>query len=204
MTAQTIERWQEVFLFSIEIMDGSEVQMAGITEDITAFEWGDKDIEGTPLANGGRNVKWTAQGDGMCTMKCYPVDANATSGKSYSQTFNPQGTADSTDPILALGTRTRNKFQLIWTWAEDLITTITTAGQVTTADKTAYRRTVKNAYCTSFKWVSEDRAQGAEVTFKWAPFGLTGNANYKEESTSSTAIPVKTDYTTAVQFTAYS
>lgn len=203
MTAQTIESWQEVFLFSIEIMDGSEVQMAGITEDITAFELGSKDVEFTPLANGGRNVKWNPQGEGTCTMKVFPVDASATSGKSFIQTFNPQDTADSTAPIHALNTRNRDKFQLCWLWAEDLITTVSTAGAVTTADKAAYRRTAKNAYCTELKWVSDDRRQGAEVTFKWAPFGLTGNGNYKEESTSTTAIPVKTDFTTADQNSAF-
>jgi hypothetical protein len=199
MTAQTIESWQEVFLFSIQVMDGTEVQYAGITEEITNFEWGEKDVEGTPLANGGRNMKWNPQGDGTCTLKVYPVDAKLT-GNGFAQIFNPQTTADSTEPIKVVGTRNRNKYQLIFTWAEDLITTITTAGQVTTADKAAYRRTIKNAYCTNFKWVSEDRRQGAEVAFKWGAFGLTGNANYKEESTSTTAIPVKTDFTTANQF----
>lgn len=200
MTAAPPDMWQEVFLFSIEILDGSEIQYAGITEDITTFPDLTKDVEGVALANGGRRMKWTPQGDLEFTVKVTPIDCKI-GAAGVAQLFNPQATADATDPIKVLGTRTRNPHQIIFTWAEDA-EDLTTAGTETTADKQAYRFTAKNCYMTKYQLNSDDKNITAEITFKCAPFGRTGNANYKEESTESTAIPVKTDFTTANQFSA--
>jgi len=201
ITVQPPDMWQEVFLFSIEIMDGTEIQLAGITEDITSFPDMKKDVEGVAMANGGRRMKWMPEEDSEITVKITPID-DKIGGSGLTQFFHPQSTDDATDPILVLATRNRNKHQIIFTWAENL-GSLTTAGTATTADKQARRFTAKNVYVTGYKESSDDKNITAEVTFKYAPFGRTGNANYKFESTESTAIPVKTDYTTAAQWSAY-
>ena len=194
MTASTPDAWQELFLFSIQIKDGTEIQYAGITEDITGLDFGDKDIEGVALANGGRVVKHMPQADESVTVKVWPTDAKIGT-KGVVQLFHPQNTADSTDPILVENTRNRNKHQLIFTWAEN-IGSLSTAGTVTTTDKAAYRITIKNAYMTSYKPSLDDKNLSAEITFKWAPFDKDGNSNKKEESTISTAIPAATTFVT--------
>ena len=53
MTASpgTPDMWQETFLFSVETLDGAEIQFAGITEEITTLPDMTKDIEGKVLAN---------------------------------------------------------------------------------------------------------------------------------------------------------
>jgi len=195
------DAWQETFLFSIEDMDGDEVQFAGITEDITGMDFGDKDIEGIALANGGRIVKWTPQADESVTLKVWAVDAN-TDGEGVAQLFNWQSTEDSTDPIRVLNSRLRKPFQLIFTWADNL-SSLSTAGTATTADHAAYRITIKNAYMTSYKPSFDDKNMSAEITFKWTPFGREGTENKMEESTVSTAIPVKTSFTGATRYDAF-
>jgi len=193
MTAVTPDAWHEVFLFSIQIKGGSEIQYAGITENITGLEFGDKDIEGVPMANGGRTTKWVPQPDESVTLKMWPTDAKLT-GAGVVQLFHPQSTADSTDPICVENTRLRNLHQIIFTWAEN-IADLATAGTATTANKAAYRITAKNAYMTSYKPSNDDHNLSAEITFKWPPFAKDGTSNKKEESTITTAIPVATSFT---------
>jgi len=195
MTAVTPDAWQELFLFSIQIKDGSEIQYAGMTEEVTGFDFGDKDIEGVALANGGRVVKHTPQADESVTVKVWPTDAKIGT-KGVVQLFHPQSTPDSTDPILVENTRNRNKHQIIFTWAEN-IEDLSTAGTATTADKAAYRITAKNAYMTSYKPGMDDKNLMAEMTFTWPPFDKDGNSNKKEESTTSTAIPAATSFVTS-------
>lgn len=202
MAAAPPDKWQEVFLVGIQEMDGSFVEYAGITEDITEWEIGDKEFEGKPMANGGRRASWTPQGDGTITLKITPIDAKL-DGNGMIQLFNPQTADDSTDPIKVLNTRNRNKYQIVLTWAEDLLTTISNTTSATTADKQAYRVTAKNAYVVKHKHDMGDKEHTAEVTFKWPAFGKTGNSNYKEESTESTAIPAPSDFTTANQWSAF-
>jgi len=200
ITAQSIEQWQEVVRIGIEIMDGSEVQYAGIVNDIPTFPELTKDIEGQPLANGGRRVKWTPSGDLEFTFKIFPINCELT-GEGMKQLFDPQDSAE-TAPFKVVGTRNRNVHQIMFLWAED-IEDLATAGAVTTSDKAAWRMSVKNAYCTKYQDQRDDLNIMAEVTFKCAPFGKTANANYKNESTTTTAIPAKAAFTTANRYDAY-
>lgn len=203
MTAANLpDAWQETFLFSMEDLDGDEVQFAGITEDITGMDFGDKDIEGVALANGGRIVKFTPMGDESVTLKVWPVDAS-TDGEGVVQMFHWQATEDSTDPIRVLNTRTRKAYQIIFLWADNS-DNLTTAGTATTEDHAAYRITIRNAIMTSYKPSFDDKNMSAEITFKWTPFSRDGVANKMEESTVTTAIPVKTAFTTANRYSAFS
>lgn len=201
ITANSPDIWDEVFLVSLEKMDGSEVQMAGIIEDLN-FDLGDKPMEGIAIANGGRLRSHIPQDDEMITLKVYEVDAKLT-GKGLVQFFHPQITADATDPILVLNTRTRAVHQVIVSWAENL-STYSTAGQISTADKAAYRLTAKNVEIVGYKPGNDDKKFSAEITLKWTPFGRDGYSNKKQESTATTAIPAKTAFTTANQYSAYS
>lgn len=193
MAAVVPDAWHEMFLFSIQVKGGTAIEYAGITEDITGFDFGDKDVEGVAIANGGRVMKWTPQADESVTVKVWPTDAKLT-GDGVVQLFHPQTADDATDPILVQNTRLRDTYQIIFSWFED-IESFSVAGSVSTADKAAYRMTAKNVYMTSYKPSLEDKNLSAEVTFKWGPFAKDATSNKKEESTSSTAIPAATSYT---------
>ena len=198
MTAYLPDTWNETFLFGVEDMDGDEVQFAGITEDITGLDFGEKGMDGIAIANGGRLNKFTPQGDESVTLKVWERDCG-TDGAGFAQLFNWLGTEDTTDPLLVPNTRTRKPFQIIFTWADNL-SSLATAGTATVADHAAYRISIRNAFITSRKINFDDKNMNAEITFKWTPFGRDSYANKKEESTESTAIPVKTDFTSANRY----
>ena len=185
--ANAPDSYKEVCLVGIiDLTGAAEVQWAGMTEDITAMDWGDKAIEGMPLVNGGRVVKWTPQSDESVTMKICPVTA-IKNGTGAVQWFHPKSTADSTQPIAVDNTRRRDTHRIILTWANELPAT---AGATISADgtTTCYRVQIVNAYCTSYKPSFDDKHFSAEVTFKWTPFNKAGVANKREESCDGSAI----------------
>lgn len=165
---------------------GSEIQFAGFTEDITALDWGDRDIEGIPLVNGGRIVKAMPMDDESITLKLYPVDALLDDAGSpevangVAQLFHPQTTEDVTQPIVVDNTINRRRFGIILLWANTLPAT---AGAIPAGSVNAYRIQVINAYMTSYKANYDDKSFSAEVTLKWAPFQKDASANKREEST---------------------
>lgn len=185
MTADTYpDAWQELCLIGIIPSGGAMTAFAALTEDITAMDWGEKDIEGAPLVGGGRVVKITPMTDESVTLKMWPVSALLT-GTGVSQLMHQQTADDSTDPIEVLNTNTRRKFGLIFLWAKTLPATAQT---LPTANIAAYRIMVVNAYCTSYKPSFDDKNLSAEITFKWTPFNKSGTANKIEESTISTQL----------------
>lgn len=191
----TPDAWKEVCLIGIILEGGSEVQFAGLTEDITAMDWMEKDIEGIPLLNGGRVVKHNLSNEESITLKVYDVDALvATPGPV--QWFHTQGTPDSTHPVVVDNTRTRTKHGIIILWAETLPAT---AGALPAASKTAYRIQIINAYMTAYKPSFDDKIKSAEITFKWTPFQKGAGANKREESTDGT-VQLAAAITTATSF----
>ena len=173
------DAWKELCLIGIIPAGGSETAWAGMTEDITGLDFGDKDIEGMPLANGGRVVKYTPMADESVTLKIYPVSA-LLSGTGAVQWFHPQSSESSVEPIVVDNTVTRIKHRLILLWATTLPAT---AGTATGAGIAAYRIQIVNAFMTSYKPNFDDKLFSAEVTFKWAPFQKDATANKREEST---------------------
>lgn len=173
------DMWKEVCLIGIIQSDnsGTEVAYAGLTEDITGIDIGDKDITGIPLLNGGRVVNFTPQGDCSVTMKVVPVTAKVDSS-GIVQGFYPQSTLDSVQPILVDATRTRNTHRLIFLWAGTLPAT---AG-AHVSDTCSMRLQVVNAYMTGYKPSFDDKRLTAEITFKWAPFNKSAVANERWES----------------------
>ena len=181
------DQWQEVCLIGVIPEGDAEIAFGGITSEISALDWGDKEIEGIANVSGGRLVKQTPQADEMITLKLHPITAQVdaeTTATGIAQLFHPQTTADSTQPIVVDNTRNRKKFGLILLWAETLPAT---AGALPAASKTAYRIQVVNAYMTSYKMNYDDKVLTADVTFKWTPFVKAGTSNKREESTDGSA-----------------
>ena len=181
------EAWQELCRISI-IPNlggaGAALSFEGMTEDISGMEWGEKDIEGVVLLNGGRIAKYVSMTDESLTLKIYDINAENTANEGAVQLFHKQATADVTQPIAVNNTITRETFGIILLWAETLPAT----GILLPAEsKTAYRIQITNAYMTSYKPNFDDKIKSAEVTFKWTPFQQDGTSNKREESTDGTA-----------------
>ena len=192
------DAFKEVCLIGIIRESGSEIQFAALTEDITAFDWADKDIEGMPLVNGGRVAKWNPQGDESITMKVYPVTA-LQDGTGVVQWFHPPATADSTQPIAVDNVRTRASHRLILTWAYPTLPATAGASISNDGKTTSYRIQVVNAYMTSYKPNFDDKIFSAEITFKWTPYNKAGVANKREESCNGSAVlPVAGTSSTAL------
>ena len=196
-TAGTLpDAWKEVCRISIIAEGGSAVVLDGMTEDITAMDWGEKDITGKALLNGGRVVQFTSMTDESITFKGYDTLATDAATNSLVQFFHKQTTADTTQPIVVDNTITRQKFGLIILWAETLPANASTVPDIS---KTAYRVQVINAYMTMYKPSFSDKLKSAEFKFKWAPFAKDATRNKREESTDGTAQLAAT-ITTATSF----
>lgn len=187
----SLDAWKEFCLIGIipeaypsGAGGGSCIEFAGLTEDITAMDWGEKDIEGVPLLNGGRVVKHTSMTDESITLKMYPVDAlldNASDvANGVVQLFHPQTTEDTTQPVAVDNSIYRRRFGIILLWSETLPSL---SDALPAASKKAYRVQIVNAYMTSYKLSFDDKIMSAECTFKWSPFDKAAARNKREDST---------------------
>lgn len=195
------DAWKEVCLISILPGSGTFQCFATLTEDITAMDWGDKDIEGIATIKGGRIAKFTPQGDESITLKVYPITAlHSESGvgtaTGVAQWFNPPTSDDASMPIVVDNTLNRDKHGIVILWAETLPGSATT---VPASSKTAYRIQIRNAYMTSYKPSFDDKTFSAEITLKWTPFDKDGGANKREESTDG-SVDLATAMTTSTAF----
>lgn len=181
-----------------------EIAFAGIIEDVTGMDWGDKEIEGKALVNGGRVATYTPMGDESITFKVYPVDVLVDTGgtaNGVAQLFHPQYpsgtfTEDTTQPVVVDNSRYRHKHGIILLWAE---TYPATAGTLPAISKAAMRVQIINAYMTRYKPSFDGKTLTAEVTFKWTPFAKDGTRNKREESTDG-SVQLAAAITTATSY----
>lgn len=176
----TTEVWTELAKIGIlrDTPDGSpEIQFAGMVEDVTAFDYGEKDIEGVPLLSGGRVVKRVPMTDESITLKVVPVTVTPQEG------IQPYlaGTADTSDPYSVLLENARQKHRVVILWATTLPATASEIPKVGGNTVEARRITIANAYCTKAAPSFDDKYMSGEIIFKWAPFKKDGTSNRKEE-----------------------
>jgi len=166
-------------------VNDTDIQFAAMTEDITAMDWGEKDIEGRPLVNGGRAVRRIPMTDESITMKIFPVSTNA-DGTGGIPFFHPQnwtafGIGAASNTVSNDLKRAKHQVVLLWT-----TTPVATANTVPVAGNPAYRIQVINAYMTKYTPSFDDKTKSAEVTFKWAPFNKSAVGNKQEDSCGAT------------------
>ena len=180
------DEWDEFCLIAIQKKGGSDVEYQALTEDITALEWMEKDIQAKPLVNGGRVTQRVSfDGPEGVTFKMYPVSAD-TDGTGVVQQFHPilSGTEDTTDPIVVPNSLRRDTYRIVMLWTTELPDDGTlTATTVPTAGYPSWRIQIFNAYMTQYKPSYDGKMWSAEVTFKWAPFTKAAARNKIEEST---------------------
>lgn len=193
MTDFSAGAWSETCLISITPLDGTEVQLAAMTETVD-IDMGDKDIEQVATLIGGRVIKKVPQDITTITFEGYPIGISTANNKGLSQFFHMTNAAtyDTTEPLAVSSTLGRDLFRVCILWSE---VAPATATAVTTATKAAYRFTVANAYMTSMKPSFTDGILKFTFAFKVAPFNKQGTAQIHEESTeTTTALPVLSTY----------
>jgi len=201
MTTTTVDAFTEFCRITISEKGGTDYDFEGMTEDISAMDWGEKDIEGIATVKGGRIVKRTPMTDESITLKVYPTSAKlGADNEGFIQHFHPQtGDAiqglvadDDSQPIAVKNSHARKTYRLLILWSSLLPADAATQPA---AGEAAYRIQVVNAYMTSFKPSFDDKIISAEATFKWAPFDKDGAYNKVEESTDgSSQLPAVTAF----------
>lgn len=197
----TDDAWQETCLIAISAEGGSDVQFAALTETID-FDRGDKDIEGVPLVNGGRVVKWNPEGDTTITFEAYPLEAGTDTGSEGKGFYDLMNTQDATVPIRVLNDHTRTRYRILCLWTND--TTVTTAQSATTDTFSALRLGFADVYFTSVKPSFTDGILKYTIMAKLAPYNKAADANLLEESAAGTTVtdilPAIASYTTSAKF----
>ena len=173
----TTENYSELALIGVMgENDSSELQFAAMAEDITGWEFGEKEFEGKPLLNGGRIRKRTPMTDESITLKVVPIGV-ARDGTGMAQHLS--GTALSSAPYSVLNTNNHEKHRLVIVTADNLPAT---ASGAVAANQTAYRMTVTNAEVIKASPSFDDKDFTGEITFKWTPFKKDKKSNKMEES----------------------
>lgn len=188
--------WQEQALITIEKIDATlgQYEFSSLTETID-IDQGDKDIEGVPLVNGGRVVKYTPEGDTSVSLDMYVTGVNGLAATPTGIANLFHGFAGETGS----NTTVRDKFRVTILWTSD--TTCTNASSTATAASTSSQRfAIANAYVTSYKTSFTDGIQKVSATFKIAPFNKTGTANILEEQTDDTSLTALSAYTATTNF----
>ena len=186
------EAWDELALISVLEQGGAETAFEGIVEDISAIDFGEKDIESLPMVSGGNVVRKIPMSQESITLTMIPIGAGfptETTATGIMQLFHPGtnesgGSDDATVPITVPNTLFRRKYKLTILWSTTLpadAVTLPAAGDY------AKRIEIFNAYLTTVNHSFDDKILKVEATFKWSPFQKDGTRNMIVESTDDTA-----------------
>lgn len=181
MVSDFPDSWKEVALLTL--YDGTTKQNFALITESFDIATGEKGMEGLATVAGGRIKKYTPETDTEFTAKIIPVGVGLTTETSMTgfwQRFQPQGTADATDPIQASVSRTRNTYTTCVMWATTLPADAVLAPASSVA---ALRFTMHQSEITSLKhtFTTSDGLM-ADVTIKTIPFDKSGIANVIFES----------------------
>lgn len=181
MSAVNDGSYSEICLVGITVKDGSAVQFASYIElDSIDPQEGDKDISTAVMANGGRVVKKTPQGDSEVSLKLYEIEIGT--GASLAQAYH--GTSDASEPLESTNTRTRNLVQAAFLWTDD--TAAATAEGTTASGNYARRLAFKDLRITSYKEAIEDGTLVINVTLKGPAFTQAASGLVTRQSVKST------------------
>lgn len=194
------DAWLETCKIVITAIGGSDLNAAGVTETID-IDPGSKDLQGIPLVNGGRVMKYMAQEDAQFTIEAYPLQAGTDSGTTLLGFWDLMNTVDSSIPIRVVSDRTRKKCRILVLWTND--TGNTGAAAVTNATYSAYRIGAADGLFTSIKSAFTDGILKFTCIYKTPTFDKAAAANFMEESAgggTSDTLPAIAAYTVSNKF----
>jgi hypothetical protein len=195
--------WQEVALMSISKEGGSEVNFHSITDTMN-FEFGEKDVSGKAMLNGGRVMLWSPEEDTKFTFECYPSGIGTYSGTEALGVLDMKYQKSATEnPQQVFSSIQRDKHRITVMWAED--TTVTTATGASGAGKEAARYSMTDVYITNVTPDYSEKHLKYIVTAKCGVRDRLANPNMMFESTTgagTTQLAALAPYTSTVKFRA--
>ena len=193
------DMWDEVFLMSVELAAGTEIQMATII-DPTSLEFGPGDYpsESKPNAAGGRLWSQNPEEDGEITFDIWGIELDITSGVGLFQQFIG-GAADASEPLTsdiawpAGVNRVRDLYRIAILFTND--PAATTAAGATAASTDSFRFYANDCRFIGLKPSFSDGQLKQTATFKFKPFSKAGTAkNYAFQSGDQTALVALANY----------
>jgi len=172
MGALIDNHWTQTCLMAIAVKNGSYVQMAALTDEIT---WGgeEQDLAMKTLLNGGNMKRHTPMTISEVSFKAYPAEIS-----TFVQTFYGD-TSDTSQPLAVTNTLTKKEIRLINLWVDNFTHVDASASVTTTAAMRAVKDGGTMTKCTPF-WT--DNEQGFDITIKFTPFTTAAVGNLKWES----------------------
>lgn len=175
--------WQEKALVSVTPKGGSEVQFEA---DLSEIGWtgGAKDVEGTPLLNGGRMRERSAQEDFEFTGTLYITGISTAEGTGISEWFHgSDDQKDSKSTVYEYQTsHARDDFRISVLFTNDTSDNLSAESAVGADDNVeAYRWIMKDAQLTEYEPNFDDMVLEVEVTFVASPFDDSANSNVREQ-----------------------
>jgi len=183
--ASTVDgTWSEFCKIGICAQSGTEVEFQSITETVD-IDIGDKDFDVMSTLGGGRVVKFTPEEPITITLEAYATQAGTDTGTTGKGFFDLMNTADASQPVTISADRKRNPYRLVILWTDDNVNT--GASKSILSSKNALRIAAADGRFTSVKESFTDGIAKFTIIYKVKPFDSSGNANFKVESTDTTA-----------------
>jgi len=197
--ASTVDgTWSEFCKVGICAQSGTEVEFQSITETVD-IDIGDKDFDVMSTIGGGRVVKFTPEEPITITLEAYATQAGTATGTIGQGFFDLMNTADTSQPIQISADRKRNPYRLVILWTDD--NTNAGASKSILSSKNALRIVAADGRFTSVKESFTDGIAKFTIIYKVKPFDSSGNANFKVESTDTTAaIDALSSYTSSTKW----
>jgi len=183
--ASTVDgTWSEFCKIGICAQSGTEVEFQSITETVD-IDIGDKDFDVIATLSGGRVVKFTPQEPITITFEAYATQAGTATGTTGEGFFDLMNTADASQPVQISADRVRNPYRVVLLWTDDANNQGPSESVLST--KNAMRIIASDGKFTSVKESFTDGVLKFTITYKVPPFDSSGNANFRIESTDTTA-----------------
>ncbi|MDY6788793.1 MAG: hypothetical protein SVV03_02410 [Candidatus Nanohaloarchaea archaeon] len=173
--------WQEKALVSVTPKGGTEVQFEANLSEI-GWTGGAKDVEGTPLLNGGRMRERSAQEDFEFTGTLYITGVSTAEGTGIGEWFHGSSDQSTKSTVYEFKTsHARDDFRIAVLFTND--SNVTSASGSVGADSSvqAYRWIMEDAQLTEYEPNFDDKVLEVEVTFVASPFDDSANSNVREQ-----------------------
>ena len=190
--------WSEFCKIGICAQSGSEVEFQSITETVD-IDIGDKDFDVIATLGGGRVVKFTPEEPITITLEAYPSQAGTETGTTGQGFFDLMNTADTNQPLQISVDKVHNPYRIVLLWTDDANNQAPSKSIL--SGKNALRIVASDGKFTSVKPSFTDGILKFTIVYKVKPFDSSGNANFKVESTDTTAaLPTLNAYTSSTKW----
>lgn len=175
------QAWQERAFVTITKKGGSDVNFGALLNEI-GWSGGEKDVEGQPLMNAGRQRQITAQSDFEFSGTLYPIGVSTGNPDGIAEFFHGgSDQLDSNNSAAEFETDTeRPEFRIAVMFTND-DNVASATDEVSGTDNKAYRWIAKDALLTGYEPNFDDMIFSVDVTFVVPPFDETGASLVREQ-----------------------